>query len=447
MNQDGSLTPSNIEEITPAIYDAPDVQEVTVQCVVCGDTCYQTGADGIFAHVEGATCVAILVDDQGASLDRQYYIANDGLIYEMEIPAEVSLEAPPVPVQDVVAETDEPDYGSELPVLPEAPPPRKTRKRKAVVATAPVEEGPLLPLIPGAQVKDDGELWIPTDRDSSIVPLDDGLKQVFEKYKVDRLGGASGDLGWSSFSTFQRCPYLFKRLYVDGLREQGRPPSYMEIGSAIHTMLALYYQRIIDPTYPITPEMMQKELMDAGCDAQVLLETWRLFSGYTLYYEQDCLTPLAVEYHVVDPNTRESARYDLIAKVEKADSSLVAGTYIVEHKSSARFDKGTLEGWSNDGEVLGQIMLWSRLKLNRKFGKLAGVIVNIIGKQKAQQFHRTRVVPQRWQINQHGADLRMWQGLRQFIMATGTYPRARANCITRYGMCSQWEHCAFQQTP
>lgn len=429
------VTPEIDDTITPITSATP-----TAQCVVCGATCDQTGAEGIFEHPLGATCVAILVDDNGESLDRQYYIADDGMIYEMASPAD---EQPPVPTDDVVGETPEESYEDELPVLPDAPPPPKPRKRKTQPAVTPAP-APALPA--GATVTDDGMLMIPTERDPSILALDVGLLKVFEKYGVPRLGGASGDLGWSSFSTFQRCPYLFKRLYIDGLRDEGgRPPRYIEVGSAMHTFLAVYYQKLIDPAYPITPEIMNKELLDIGCDAEVMLESWRLWSGYSLFYEQDFLQPLATEYHVVDPATRESARYDLIAKVEKADGRFPPGTYIVEHKTASRFDEGTTDGWQNDGEVIGQMMLWNRLKLTRKFGKLAGVMMNIIGKQKQQRFHRTLVVPQRWQINQHSNDLRMWQGFRQMIMAMGTYPHSRANCIHRYGMCSQWEHCAHRE--
>jgi hypothetical protein len=434
--EDATTATTEIDDTITPITDAIP----TAQCVVCGAVCDQTGAEGIFEHPQGATCVAILVDENGESLDRQYFIADDGMIYEITPPAE---EQPPVPTDDVIGETPEESYeDDQLPVLPDAPPPPKSRKRKAAAPTP--APAPALPA--GASVTDAGMLMIPTERDPNILALDEGLLKVFDKYQLPRLGGASGDLGWSSFSTFQKCPYLFKRLYVDGLRDEGgRPPRYIEIGSAMHTFLAVYYQKLIDPNYQLTPDLMNKELLDLGCDAEVLLEAWRLWSGYSLFYEQDFIQPLAVEYHVVDPNTRESARYDLIAKIEKADSRFKPGTYIVEHKTASRFDTGTTDGWQNDGEVIGQMMLWNRLKLTKKFGKLAGVMMNIIGKQRQQKFHRTLVVPQRWQINQHGKDLRMWQGIRQMIMAMGTYPRSRANCIHRYGMCSQWEHCAHRE--
>jgi len=439
--QDGAIE----GEFAPLAAEPEDESApLTVECAVCGATCIQTGADGIFEHGD-APCVSILVDANGDSLDRQYFIAGDGLIYEVTRAAE---EAPPVPAEDVVTEVEDDDevYEDQLPVLADAPPPPAPRKRKPPTMPPPPPDAVVSPLPAGAVTTADGLLMLPTERDPSILPIDQGMLAIFQEHGLERLGGASGDLGWSSFSTYQRCPYLFKRLYIDGLRDaEGRPPIYIEIGAAVHAFLALHYQKLIDPNYPITPDSMYKGLLDAGCDAQALLEAWRLWSSYALWYEQDFIVPLAVEYHVVDPETKESARYDLIAKVEKPDGSFQSGTYIVEHKTASRFDEATLNGWQNDGEVIGQMMLWHRLKLNRKFGKLQGVMMNIIGKQKISRFHRSRVIDQRWQIKQHANDLRQWQGLRLFQMASGVFPRARANCVGRYGMCSQWEHCAHRE--
>lgn len=121
---------------------------------------------------------------------------------------------------------------------------------------------------------------------------------------------------------------------------------------------------------------------------------------------------------------------------------MVPGTYVVEHKTAGRFDDATLDGWRNDGEVLGQITLWKRLDLDAIFGPLRGVMVNIIGKQKIQQFHRTVVSVQSWQSEQHTEDLRHWQGLKQLMISNGIFPRSRANCIGRYGKCVQWSHCS-----
>jgi len=47
--------------------------------------------------------------------------------------------------------------------------------------------------------------------------VEDVLLELFDRHDLPRLGGPSTGRGWSSFSTFQRCPYAWKRRYVDQL--------------------------------------------------------------------------------------------------------------------------------------------------------------------------------------------------------------------------------------
>jgi hypothetical protein len=118
------------------------------------------------------------------------------------------------------------------------------------------------------------------------------------------------------------------------------------------------------------------------------------------------------------------------------------GTYILEHKSVSRFTADVLEGWKNDGEVIGQMMLWEKANLEERFGRCQGVIVNIIGKQKTPQFERVIVPPQVWQLDAHARDLDYWRALERMNRVTNTWPRSRASCVTKYGMCDLHDHCA-----
>jgi intein/homing endonuclease len=115
---------------------------------------------------------------------------------------------------------------------------------------------------------------------------------------------------------------------------------------------------------------------------------------------------------------------------------------IITHNSASRFDDATLTGWVNDGEVLGQVALWQRLGLDHRFGKLQGVIVNLLGKHKEPQFHRTTVSPESWQVDGHLDDLKRWEGLIQLSRATNNFPRARASCISRFGKCDYFDACS-----
>jgi hypothetical protein len=271
--------------------------------------------------------------------------------------------------------------------------------------------------------------------------VDEVLKQIFHSRGLERLGGQSTGRGWSSFSTWQRCQYLWKRKYLDQVQPSAlvESPS-LAIGTLIHVFLAIYYLRMIVEDYPLTPDVCRDELLKAA-NPEFVNEAWRVFFQYTLYYQDENIQPLAVELDLVDPRTRESCRFDLIAYFPESNAGRLAGTYILEHKSASRFDQDTLDGWGNDGEILGQVMSWKRLGLDHRYGKLRGVIINILGKQKEPKFHRTQVAPESWQIEQHKADLRRHEGFIQLAMSNGEFPRSRGNCISRYGRCQNYYEC------
>lgn len=279
--------------------------------------------------------------------------------------------------------------------------------------------------------------------DITTYPLvEETLVHIFSTAGVSRLGGVSTGRGWSSFSTFQRCPYAWKRRYIDQIKPAllTESPS-LAVGTLIHTFLAVHYTRMADPTYPLTPESVYGQLRGV-CNPQFVEEGWRVFVAYRLFYSLEQVTTLAVEYDLKDPRTGKSCRYDLIAYFPEAVAGRPPGTYLLEHKSASRFDANTLEGWVNDGEVIGQVALWERLGLHHRFGKLQGVIVNMLGKQKDPQFHRTLVSPESWQIEQHLKDLKRWEGLIQLAISHDSFPRARNGCIGRYGRCDWFDHCA-----
>ena len=272
--------------------------------------------------------------------------------------------------------------------------------------------------------------------------VEDVLGEVFAASGLERLGGASTGRGWSSFSTFQRCPLLWKRKYI----EKRKPALLMEspslaVGTLVHVFLAAHYSRRADPSYPLGPDEIFAGVR-AKADPKFVEEAWRLFRAYALYYSGEVIEPIAVEYDLKDPRTGESCRYDLVAFFPESIAGRPAGTYIVEHKTAGRFDADTIDGWVNDGEIIGEVALWKKLGLDHRFGKLQGILVNIIGKQKDPQFHRTFISPESWQVDAHLDDLRRWEGLITLAQATDNFPRARSGCVTRYGRCTYWDACA-----
>lgn len=356
-------------------------------CAACKVDLLASTAQGLWLHPIIEACPIRVTDEVGISADDKYEV-EDGTIFERTV-----VEAP------------------QLFVDIDVPPPND------------------LIITPGTPV-----------------PFEVGINAMFEAYGLPRLGGASGDLGWSSFAAFQRCPYLWKRRYLDGIRDHNDDepePFALVVGSLIHTFAAVYYEQMIDSGYPLNPKLVYDELMRRGVNIDALLDAYRVWCAYEMNYPNDYLQPLALEHHAVDPRSGESCRFDMIARVVEEGPGRSLGTYIVEHKTTAFFSDVALTGWVNDGEVIGQVMLYNRLKLYRRFGPLEGVIVNILGKQKKNPlFHRTFVSPNRWQVTQHAKDLKSWHSLKQLYVASNHFPRARNNCVHRFGKCSQWEHCA-----
>ena len=269
-------------------------------------------------------------------------------------------------------------------------------------------------------------------------PIDDVLVDVFARHNMGRLGGASGR-GWSSYATFQRCPYLYKVKYID--RERGAPALALETGSAFHTFMALHYTWMLDENLTLTPEVCREELLDNGARPEGVIAGWQCYDNYRMHYLDDYLYPLGIE-EFAEGDHGNTCRYDLIARVDKPQPGVVPGTYIIEHKTAARFTMDLLQGWHNDGEILGQIMVWKQAKLDKKYGKLRGTIVNIVGKQKKPQFERVIVPAQAWHVREHTQDLQLWALYQQMCRTTGAWPRARNNCISKFGMCDLFTHCS-----
>jgi len=283
----------------------------------------------------------------------------------------------------------------------------------------------------------------PEQIDISTYPyVEDALIEIFGKAGIPRLGGVSTGRGWSSISTYQRCPLAWRYKYV----EQRKPWILTEspalaIGTLVHVFLAAYYQQMLDSSYPLSPEHIYDAVRRIA-NPEFTGEAWRLYSAYRMFYTDDAFHPLAIEHDLKDPRTGDSCRYDLIAFFPESIAGRPAGTYVIEHKTVSAFSADNLEGWVCDGEVIGQIALWKKLGLDLRFGELQGVLVNLLGKQKDPQFHRTYVAPTSWQIQTHLDDLRRWEGLLQLSLATNNFPRARQGCLSRYGRCGFWDLCA-----
>lgn len=283
------------------------------------------------------------------------------------------------------------------------------------------------------------EVWSPDGDVENCLPLNIAIKKVFESRNLPVLGGESGK-GWSRMSSLQKCPRLYQLRYGKGVvrDDTADVPEALAVGSLFHILLALFYMSGINSEYRITPEVFHAAYEGPSAP---MLTAWRIFQAYTLRYEDDALSPLVVEHWAHDRRLGFSCRFDLIAQlVEPPAPGLPAGTYIVEHKSAARLSADT-ELWFHDGEVIGQVLLYERLNLAKKFGPLQGSIVNVTSKEPNPKFQRifVNVSPQR--LKDAEEEIRAWNRQQKLYERRDYYPKARGSCFGRYGRCEQYYTC------
>jgi PD-(D/E)XK nuclease superfamily len=278
--------------------------------------------------------------------------------------------------------------------------------------------------------------------EGTYVSAEVGAKKMFEEVGVPFLGGSSGDRGWSSISTFQRCKYLWKQKYGTDVEKTSAPKSAaLETGSLTHLFLALRYSGRIHPDYPISPENAKDFLADAGVTPEYLDQAWRLYQSYNIAWgDESWMTPLAVEELATDPHTKFSCRWDLVFRLDAPYKTMLPGVYVCDHKTSSDNGRVTRAQWFNDGGILGQVDLYNRLGYHRRWGTLRGACVNLIVKTKVPQFDRIFVYPPKSVLHDHHKSLRVWSAEMEVAEATGNYPKSRSACVTR-GLCDLHDHC------
>lgn len=363
-------------------------------CVLCRVALTSSPYDGIWLHPDVTTCRVRVTDNLGISADDAYVIEGGQL------------------------------YASEA---------------TAATATEPVAVG-------GAVFTTDGVVMF--DQTSAWFSADVGAKRLFDQIEQPYLGGSSGLRGWSSISTYQKCPHLWKLKYGGGSRTLARGdepgPQALEIGSLVHLFLAIHYSQRINPLYPCDPEQAKRFLELVPVTPAYLEEAWRLFDGHRAYYgDESWMKPLAVEEQVVDPRTGFSCRWDLVFEVPEPYETLLPGVYVCNHKTGSANTLVGREEWRNDGQIFGEIDLYDQLGYHRRWGALRGAYINRIIKTKTPQYQRIFVQPSKGVLKEHRKSLAVWTAQMEVAAATGNYPRARAACVTRYqGLCEQFDNCA-----
>lgn len=278
-------------------------------------------------------------------------------------------------------------------------------------------------------------------------PLEDALEKICKEIGLKVRPGGASRYGWSTRSLLLACPFKYKKLYLDKPKNglKGKASTALEVGSLFHQLLAFRYLQMMPEQgglkNPVDYAWVKTRLLEENVAAEVIMESFRLFDSYQYRYENDYLVPLDVEIEAQDADGN-TCRFDTIVQVEEGVPGVPPGVYICEHKTAARFDFATLESWKNDGQIIQQMHIFKKARLKKKYGELAGIIINLVSKTKTVDFRRIVIAPQTWQLRQHAKDLRVWDAMENFFVAVGVFPRNRASCRGPYGLCPLFEHCA-----
>ena len=279
------------------------------------------------------------------------------------------------------------------------------------------------------------------------------LAELFEKTPINKAideinetHGIPKDIpkkhGWNFWRRFLACPHSAWLKYKERVEEDLR--ERLEVGIAVHGFLQWYY-------LGLEASELKDALIAHNTTVQWVLEAWRIYQSYAIHFSSDALfnEVRAVESWLVHPLLDYCCRQDLVVDIGENEDGIIPGLWIVDHKTSARFDEAMTNCWAHDGEVLGLQMTYRAA--GSPFGELRGVLINLIGKQKTPKYARIPI-----SINEkhlalfedsiaeaHVERMRLDQtgNLKRY---GGTWPRRgheTGNCVGRYGTCEYYERC------
>lgn len=342
------------------------------------------------------------------------------------------------------------------------------------------------------------ETFIPTPFDlpvSNALNVDEAVEIIFKRFGWPLLGGPSGR-GWSMVSTAQKCGQLFyatcdapvARLVRDKKTRAPFAPAPLQIGSLYHTLQALYYAAglgggdgavvlpnrggLVCPSLFANgsrkrtklwkvPATAADDLLDAlkamcnqpGEDVaapnlSIVLEAQRVFDAHTERWGngQEDLIPLGVEVYAEHAELDYTCRYDFIGKAGPHEAHIPQGVCILERKTTAWLSEAQLEGWTLDGEVLGELLCWEPSGMTNLFGPLSSLVVDLVTKGKIPDVRRVILPPKLPAVENHARWVRWTHAQIHAWRATGVYPQNFASCYGRYGRCSQFDKCAMGLT-
>lgn len=288
------------------------------------------------------------------------------------------------------------------------------------------------------------------ERPEGDEPIADILRDL---YGVESGGSP---FGWSAASLAMKCWRLAKLRNVDGMART-RKGGALDVGVLTHFVLERAYRNgsysldDIAKRAPETVAAVRNLLYTDNKNGYAYLPTQivRDFERYEV---------LAVEHNASFKLTRLhpakftkprvfSTRYDTILR-EKATSRV----FILEHKTASALTSDYLRGYSHDGQLLSQALVWEKAGLTKRFGELAGFLVNILVKTKVPQHERIEVCVSPEEVAVFWKATKPWiveyyERAENDASGLSQWPKNYASCLNmRYGNCDFFDYCEDPET-
>jgi hypothetical protein len=208
------------------------------------------------------------------------------------------------------------------------------------------------------------------------------------------IAGESGasEAGWSSIESALRCLKEFQLREVRGVHKPlQKNPDYFSVGSLLHAMRAKWFalkfktdakswQLMLDACQ----EEIERQKLPVALKAELAARLY--FEQYVEYWApRPRPTPIAVEYKLgpapLKPDDPfffyRTARLDDVSKYPEAGGALCLG----EVKTTSASVNDVINQYTLHGQTMLQLVLWrSAMQGEKKFGKAAGIMLDVIGK-------------------------------------------------------------------
>lgn len=294
----------------------------------------------------------------------------------------------------------------------------------------------------------DPEIFLP---DRKITRVADIIERI--------TGSKSGPsaMGWSKIQLPMKCWRKAYHVLVQDLRKVCNEVA-LDTGTLFHYVLnELLYRNVsvqdardfireVGKEAPMSAETVHKLLFERDQKGKIFVEDtlpkdldkWNiLFTEEEAGFELDNQKVHPIQYGRLDPVT---VKYDLVRKEDD-------GVVVVETKTTSAFTRDLTFGFTMDGQLLLNKLVWNRSGLRDKYGPLKYFTLNIFVKTKVPQHERFTVEITDEQAENFWSEVKPWvEQLHRQLAATNKdeihkWPRNIASCKDRFGLCKYFELC------